>query len=767
MLIPRRARAIVDRRSGGVFSLSGAHRAAACSLLLIALVASTASGQAMRDREAPASSLPAFRSERQLRAYLLSLRAPPPPRRRRSTPVQNFGPCPTRDSTSATSGRRWWSGRSRGEIVFHGVVRAANGRPIEGASVTLPCLRRSASTDSTGAYRFVLPRSARREVVWVMYRAIGYVRVLDSVRVRDGREVVRDQQMQQDVLRLEQVVVTQGYALAGKVAGAAIDESITNTQHEGVDEGGIVKLHGDHLVVLRRGRLFTVRVGDDALAPAAMVDAYPPDPSKRGGWYDELLVHGDRAIVVGYSYAREATEINLFHLDASGGIRYEATYHLRSNDYYSSRNYASRVVDGTLFLYSPLWVSDDEDPLSQLPAMRRWRSASDSGTFAPIATPERVHFVPGALERGDEVALHAVTRCDLTAEPLRCDARVLIGPPSEVFYVSPTAVYLWTSAFGARREGPSPSPSLVVRLPLDGAAPRGLRAAGSPVDQFSFDESAGALRVLTAADGEGAWMWSSEGRRRDLSLVSIPIESFGDGSRAVPASAWRALPDPGPGALVNRFVGAYLLYGGGESWGSIEPKSGRRLVLVPLRGGVPSFLELGHRVDRIERMGPDAVVVGGRDDDLHLTAVRLADLPRLGQRYVLESAAQAESRSHGFFYRARDEHTGMLGLPIAGAGRRLPHQLRRTAAEVVFVRNDGDAFTEAGTLAATSEKTLPDDACVASCMDWYGNARPIFLRGRVYALMGYEIVEGREVDGRVEELRRVRFLPAATGNAQR
>src|SRR5207244_574894 len=34
-------------------------------------------------------------------------------------------------------------------------------------------------------------------------------------------------------------------------------ESITNTQHAGVDEGGIVKLHGDHLVVLRRGRLFT------------------------------------------------------------------------------------------------------------------------------------------------------------------------------------------------------------------------------------------------------------------------------------------------------------------------------------------------------------------------------------------------------------------------------------------------------------------------------------------------------------------------------
>jgi len=44
-------------------------------------------------------------------------------------------------------------------------------------------------------------------------------------------------------------------------------ESITNTQEAGVDEGGIVKLHGDHLVVLRRGRLFTVKIGDGALQP--------------------------------------------------------------------------------------------------------------------------------------------------------------------------------------------------------------------------------------------------------------------------------------------------------------------------------------------------------------------------------------------------------------------------------------------------------------------------------------------------------------------
>jgi hypothetical protein len=54
------------------------------------------------------------------------------------------------------------------------------------------------------------------------------------------------------------------------------------------------------------------------------------------------------------------------------------------------------------------------------------------------------------------------------------------------------------------------------------------------------------------------------------------------------------------------------------------------------------------------------------------------------------------------------------------------------------------------------------DHCKASCVDWYGNARPIFLGERVLALMGYELVEGRLVNGvfseSIEERRRVDYL---------
>ena len=46
-----------------------------------------------------------------------------------------------------------------------------------------------------------------------------------------------------------------------------------------------------------------------------------------------------------------------------------------------------------------------------------------------------------------------------------------------------------------------------------------------------------------------------------------------------------------------------------------------------------------------------------------------------------------------------------------------------------------------------------------SCVDWYGNARPIFYRGRVFALMGYELVEGSIDKGRMREVGRTSFLP--------
>src|SRR5215510_5765869 len=168
-------------------------------------------------------------------------------------------------------------------------------------------------------------------------------------------------------------------------AKAENEESVTNVQHAGVDEGGIVKLHGDHLVVLRRGRLFTVAVGDGALKPVSAVDAFGTDIDPRNTWYDEMLISGDKVVVIGYSYERGGTEIGMFDIDRAGRLSYRSTYNLRSNDYYSSRNYASRLIGNKLIFYAPQYLyAGAEDPFYIFPAVRKWHKGATPTEFQRI-----------------------------------------------------------------------------------------------------------------------------------------------------------------------------------------------------------------------------------------------------------------------------------------------------------------------------------------------------------------------------------------------
>ena len=87
----------------------------------------------------------------------------------------------------------------------------------------------------------------------------------------------------------------------------AQSDKITNTQEANVDEGDIVKARGDLLVILRRGRLFTVSTKHGELRPIDHINAYPPGVDPSADWYDEMLIAGNRVIVIGYSYGRGGT----------------------------------------------------------------------------------------------------------------------------------------------------------------------------------------------------------------------------------------------------------------------------------------------------------------------------------------------------------------------------------------------------------------------------------------------------------------------------
>ena len=223
---------------------------------------------------------------------------------------------------------------------------------------------------------------------------------------------------------------------ATAAAAAPAADSVTNIQHAGVDEGGIVKVHGDHLVILRRGRLFTVRITDRDLSPVSAAHAYGKDVNPRGAWYDEMLISGDTVIVIGYSYARGGTEIGLFDISRNGELSHRSTYHLRSNDYFSSRNYASRLIGSKLVFYTPLAL-DLRDPFAAFPAMRRWRPDAVPADFKRIAPATRIYRTDEELDAWNGIALHTVTVCDVARRELDCESTAVLGPPGRVFYVSP------------------------------------------------------------------------------------------------------------------------------------------------------------------------------------------------------------------------------------------------------------------------------------------------------------------------------------------
>ena len=539
--------------------------------------------------------------------------------------------------------------------------------------------------------------------------------------------------------------------------GVVGSESVTNNQSIGVDEGGIVKNHGKHVVILRRGRLFTIDIGNNALKTIDHINAFAPDMKGNGAWYDEMLISGDTIVVIGYSYASQGTEINRFHIDNDGKLSYLSTHHLRSNDYYSSRNYASRLVGNKLVFYTPLNLNVyGNDLYSSFPAYRNWQGAATPSEFKRIAPATQIYRTDEELDPTKQgITLHSVTICDLAGKDMDCHSSAVMGHAGSVFYVSPSSVYVWTvNVYAPETQAYNAN---VFRIPLNGDTPSALKTQGSPIDQMSFLERDGYLNVLLTNNGFGSNMWGSENNTNNLALMRVALNTFSDGKDSAPQTAYKSLPQANNGALQNRYVGDYLLYGAGTGWGRA---TGGVSILQAVRYktgeiyGVP----LDNAVDRIEALGNDALVVGSDGKNLHFKSIALQSTPLPTSEFVMPNAAQGETRTHGFFYKPNSSDEGVLGLPIIGSQSSTVRQLHKSSAGVLFLRNQSLNLSVVGQL--NSQEGTVQDNCIASCTDWYGNSRPLFLKNRVFALMGYEIVEGKINRNTITEVQRLNYAPS-------
>ena len=136
----------------------------------------------------------------------------------------------------------------------------------------------------------------------------------------------------------------------------------------------------------------------------------------------------------------------------------------------------------------------------------------------------------------------------------------------------------------------------------------------------------------------------------------------------------------------------------------------------------------------------------------------LRGAPRIADTATLASRYESEGRSHAFNASVNADGAGLMGLPTVAVERRAGRWWwNREASDVSFLSLDADGtIRPLGELSSNAEEnTDPKYECEVSCIDWYGNSRPVFARGRVFALSGTELIEGAVGDGRIGELARV------------
>lgn len=458
------------------------------------------------------------------------------------------------------------------------------------------------------------------------------------------------------------------------------------------------------------------------------------------------------------------------------------------------------------------WLPQDDAREIAYQARRRqdWRAPRDVAPAdgAPLLDAAGIYR---PVQRLADPVVHTVSVCPLAARgadgDLRCRTTAFVGPNVPEWYVSNDDVFLWTTAEDYDHEGDcrgaadlalgDANPALVYRVPLSGRRPDFIAAHGMPPDQFAMQADPHALYALVRLWPAGC------GDRNDaqsqLGFYAIPLDRLGPRLATAPDALFTDLPGTETHQVASRFTDRYLVYGGSSPYRRypdihrfddvhgysadyrrhvMDGLRPRPAYVVPIhRPDAVRPLTLDHTVIRAERVADDIVLTGYHDArGLSVTLIELDGLPRIGSTAVLAGRYESEGRSHAFNSRIDRDGSGLMGLPTVGwIGDSDRDYWRSRASDLSYLAldrhrrlrpigelerrfdyvDDYDAATH-----QADEDGVPGYECEVSCIDWYGNSRPIFTRGRIFGLSGAELIEGRIEGGRIREVHRLNIALA-------
>ncbi|GAB1268119.1 hypothetical protein NBRC116493_13720 [Aurantivibrio infirmus] len=562
---------------------------------------------------------------------------------------------------------------------------------------------------------------------------------------------------------IEEIVVT-GSMISNPV--------ITNNQEAGVDEGDIVKVIGDYLVILRQGKLFSVRYGEGALTP---VDSIPviKEGWEHDAWIDELLVYNNTIVVIGYAYEgvsdSDNVELNILSINEDGVFTHENAYIIQAGDYFSGNDYASRIVDGKLIFNFPISFEDFEfgtlDDSRQLQFARighlpdtpekaiTWQRLLDS---KDIFKPVEIVIYPN---------LHVYVKCDLDSSKLnQCTSSGVISTQYSISsYVTTQAIYFTTASlkkpyiidaeFDWSLEADDNNYQYNLhKIDLETMSQSAIPINGSPFNRFSFYEKGNTFYLVTSKNYD-------DDESFDIFLNTVEQSDF-----QIPSY----IPNPqllgnynGERWLETRFVGDWLAVGDSASfWESKNPNS-PTLTLYEIESLQSYQIGLEHSAERMEPLNDSLLVMGySGDEQFHGSVVTLGNSPQLLATHYFEGVVEGENRSHAFNSTSLPNGSDLFGFTTlkldSTSSSSFYYDDQPSDIYFVEVLND-DSIRPAGIFESKQNAEEVDGDCTVSCIDWYGNTRPFFLEGKIYGLTGYELIKGEYFQGEIRENSRVDY----------
>jgi hypothetical protein len=482
--------------------------------------------------------------------------------------------------------------------------------------------------------------------------------------------------------------------------------------------GSPIAVSNDHLVVMREGRLFSVRIGGGNLEAVDMLELAPAR-----GYHtedDELRLHGDALIVVRERRVWGGELVDLVRVRiADDGTLAQTDRHTvpGSRGLASSSGSPVIVVGDRLHVYVSTFaerVGADLPPLerrrTRKEARRALRGLLDGAIVAEGLDPQPTH-------------VHAVVTCDLASASLECSTRAILGGTTTAFHVAPDAIYVWTNS--------PENHGALVRFGLDGGPMSVLPVSGDPVDDDAWAVRHDRVHALVRNAGTDSDLF-------DYGAISAPLTG---------PLQYVDLPDPEEqGALKARLVGDTFVYGAGNGagWVRRDHALGSVRLWTHAIDGETRSLVLPHTVELLDSLGPDAVVVGTRDAALHLTTVGLDGTPSVHARIVMPVRDGERMKARGSFV-APDQ--GVVGIPM----------LLGDAVEGVPDRVEVSYFGVAGPhphgLGSVALRLPPPERCRKRCGG--GPSQPVFHEGRAFAMIRHTLTEVAVDGDALVELARV------------